>query len=268
RVQRGRRPPRPPRRRGDAVRVPRPAGEAARLPRTHGLDVPVGLLPRQRLQLRLRDVAHGGGAARRRLQLRAVRGHDRGGVGRGPHERGAGRDEPGGVPQGGAGDERVRALRRRRVPHLLGLCPRPGRPVGRLSVARPGTPGPQRGGERRMATARPLRAYDGGLTGVVALLGLAGAAWAVSVERMSGMDMGPGTDPGRLGWFVVTWVLMMAAMMLPALVPAARAGGASAAFVSGYLGVWTVAGVGAYALVEAVRAGHPGWLAWDSAGRW
>ena len=119
-----------------------------------------------------------------------------------------------------------------------------------------------------MATARPLRAYDGGLTGVVALLGLAGAAWAVSVERMSGMDMGPGTDPGRLGWFVVTWVLMMAAMMLPALVPAARAGGASAAFVSGYLGVWTVAGVGAYALVEAVRAGHPGWLAWDSAGRW
>jgi predicted metal-binding membrane protein len=119
-----------------------------------------------------------------------------------------------------------------------------------------------------MATARPLRAYDGGLTGVVAVLGLAGAAWAVSVERMSGMDMGPGTDPGRLGWFVVTWVLMMAAMMLPALVPAARAGGASAAFVSGYLGVWTVAGVGAYALVEAVRAGHPGSLAWDSAGRW
>jgi len=119
-----------------------------------------------------------------------------------------------------------------------------------------------------MATARPLRAHDGGLTGVVALLGLAGAAWAVSVERMSGMDMGPGTDPGRLGWFVVTWVLMMAAMMLPALVPAARAGGASAAFVSGYLGVWTVAGVGAYALVEAVRAEPPGWLAWDSAGRW
>ena len=47
-----------------------------------------------------------------------------------------------------------------------------------------------------MATARPLRAYDGGLTPVVALLALAAAAWAVSVERMSGMDMGPGTDPG------------------------------------------------------------------------
>ena len=34
----------------------------------------------QRLQLRLRDVAHGGGPARRRLQLRALRRHDRGGV--------------------------------------------------------------------------------------------------------------------------------------------------------------------------------------------
>ena len=27
-------------------------------------------------------------------------------------------------------------------------------------------------------------------------------------------------------------------------------------------------GVAAYAVVEAVRAGHPGWLAWDAAGRW
>jgi len=119
-----------------------------------------------------------------------------------------------------------------------------------------------------MATARPLRTHDGGLTPVVALLGLAAAAWAVSVECMSGMDMGPGTDPGRLGWFVVTWVLMMAAMMLPALLPAARAGGGSAAFVGGYLGVWTAAGVAAYAVLEGVRAAHPGWLAWDSAGRW
>jgi len=119
-----------------------------------------------------------------------------------------------------------------------------------------------------MATARPLRAYDGGLTPVVALLGLAAAAWAVSVERMSGMDMGPGTDPGRFGWFVVTWVAMMGAMMLPALLPAARAGGASAWFVGGYLGVWTGAGVAAYAVVEGVRAEQPAWLAWDSAGRW
>ncbi len=119
-----------------------------------------------------------------------------------------------------------------------------------------------------MATARPLRARDGSLTPVVALLGLAAAAWAVSVERMSGMDMGPGTDPGRLGWFVVTWVLMMAAMMLPSLVPAARAGGESAPFVGGYLGVWTAAGVAAYTVVAGVRAEHPGWLAWDSAGRW
>jgi len=108
-----------------------------------------------------------------------------------------------------------------------------------------------------MATARPLRAYDGGLTGVVALLGLAGAAWAVSVERMSGMDMGPGTDPGRLGWFVVTWVLMMAAMMLPAVAPFASLysrtftdgrGSRLGAFASGYLIVWTMAALPAYGL--------------------
>ena len=40
------------------------------------------------------------------------------------------RDDPRGVPQGGAGDERVRPVRRRRLPHLLGLRPRSRRPWG------------------------------------------------------------------------------------------------------------------------------------------
>src|SRR3954452_5497425 len=47
-------------------------------------------------------------------------------------ERCAQRRDAGGVPQGGAGHERVRARRRRRPPHLLGLRARAGRPVGRL----------------------------------------------------------------------------------------------------------------------------------------
>jgi predicted metal-binding membrane protein len=129
-----------------------------------------------------------------------------------------------------------------------------------------------------MAVARPVRVAHRGLTPAAALLGAAAVAWAVSAERMRGMDMGPGTDPGALGWFVVTWALMMAAMMLPALVPVARSGDArpgtgrsaavSPAFVTGYLGVWTSAGVAAYAVVAALRAAHPGWLAWDAGGRW
>ena len=38
-------------------------------------------------------------------------------------------------------------------------------------------------------------------------------------DRMAGMDAGPGTDLGGLGWFVGVWVTMMAAMMLPSLAP-------------------------------------------------
>jgi hypothetical protein len=35
--------------------------------------------------------------------------------------------------------------------------------------------------------------------------------------RMGGMDAGPGTNPGALGFYISTWVVMMAAMMLPCL---------------------------------------------------
>jgi predicted metal-binding membrane protein len=66
---------------------------------------------------------------------------------------------------------------------------------------------------------------------------------------------------------------MMAAMMLPALPPAAlavaRSGGrAVAAFVVGYLAVWTAAGLVAYAVFDAVRGLDVGLLAWDRAGRY
>jgi predicted metal-binding membrane protein len=40
---------------------------------------------------------------------------------------------------------------------------------------------------------------------------------------MAGMDAGPGTNPGALGFFLSTWVVMMAAMMLPAVTPMVRA---------------------------------------------
>jgi predicted metal-binding membrane protein len=36
---------------------------------------------------------------------------------------------------------------------------------------------------------------------------------------MGGMDAGPGTELGGLGWFAVVWVTMMAAMMFPSIAP-------------------------------------------------
>ena len=50
---------------------------------------------------------------------------------------------------------------------------------------------------------------------VAGLLATAGLAWWWTVERIAGMDGGPGTDLGTLGWFTGSWVVMMAAMMLP-----------------------------------------------------
>ena len=52
-----------------------------------------------------------------------------------------------------------------------------------------------------------------------ALLGLALAGWVVTDERMHGMDAGPGTDLGTLGFYVTAWVVMMAAMMFPSIWP-------------------------------------------------
>jgi hypothetical protein len=37
---------------------------------------------------------------------------------------------------------------------------------------------------------------------VLLLLALAGLAWWATVNQMAGMDAGPGTDLGALGWFV------------------------------------------------------------------
>ncbi len=103
-------------------------------------------------------------------------------------------------------------------------------------------------------------------------LGAATAAWAVTVERMRGMDAGPGTDLGGLGWFLGVWAAMMAAMMLPSAVPAAvavtRASRAlpTALFGVGYLAVWTAFGVVAYMLFRGVMSFDLGRFAWDRDG--
>jgi predicted metal-binding membrane protein len=107
---------------------------------------------------------------------------------------------------------------------------------------------------------------------VASLLVVAAGAWAVTGDRMGGMDAGPGTELGGVGWFAVVWVTMMAAMMLPSIAPMVLAHargriGATPAFVAGYLLTWAAVGVLGWALVEGVRSLGLGVLAWDEAGR-
>ncbi len=114
-----------------------------------------------------------------------------------------------------------------------------------------------------------------GLIGL--LLALAAVAWWSTADRMTGMDEGPGTELGALGWFLGVWVVMMAAMMFPSVAPTValyarmarrRAPVAPLTFAAGYLLVWTAAGLLAYGLVDIGRSLLGDDLAWDGAGRW
>ncbi len=106
----------------------------------------------------------------------------------------------------------------------------------------------------------------------IVLLAGAVAAWAVTVERMRGMDAGPGTDLGGLGWYLGIWVTMTAAMMLPSAAPAARHVARLARraptllFAAGYLAVWTAYGLAAYGVFRLVTSLDLGWLAWNRGG--
>src|SRR3954447_8843792 len=78
------------------------------------------------------------------------------------------------------------------------------------------------------------------------VLAASAVAWIVAVGRMDGMDMGAETELGSFGFFAGAWVAMMAAMMLPGLVPAAlrrvRVSGridAAVRFTVAYLFVWS-----------------------------
>lgn len=114
--------------------------------------------------------------------------------------------------------------------------------------------------------------------GLVAfLIGLATLAWWSTVRAMTGMGASPSADLGALGWFVGVWIVMMAAMMLPAVSPTialyARMSGQRSlarpvAFMSGYLAVWGAAGVGAYGLYAFGRHALGSQLAWYAGGRW
>ena len=106
----------------------------------------------------------------------------------------------------------------------------------------------------------------------ILLFGAAAIAWIVTVERMDGMDAGPGTDLGGLGWYLGVWVTMTAAMMLPSearatlIVARFRRGLPTLLFLAGYLAVWTAYGLVAWGLFRLVTAFDTGWLAWDEGG--
>jgi predicted metal-binding membrane protein len=101
---------------------------------------------------------------------------------------------------------------------------------------------------------------------------------------MLGMDAGPGTDPGSLGFSVATWVVMMSAMMFPSIAPMVltfaliqrrrrERGSIDQAvstwlFVAGYLAAWTAFGLLAYGLFVGVRSLSIGALSWHRGGRY
>ena len=114
--------------------------------------------------------------------------------------------------------------------------------------------------------------------GIIAvLLALAGAGWWWTVDQMQGMDEGPWTGLGTLGWFVGVWVVMMAAMMFPSVAPTValysrmtrqRSPLLPLVFAAGYLATWGAAGVFAFAIAAAGGRLAGDVLSWDSAGRW
>ncbi|WP_328971430.1 DUF2182 domain-containing protein [Streptomyces sp. NBC_00239] len=94
---------------------------------------------------------------------------------------------------------------------------------------------------------------------------LAALAWVLTVGQSRHMGMEPGTMGLALPLFLLLWVVMMAAMMLPSVAPVAitwvrginrRAAGPArtlriAEFVSGYLLAWTGFGLLAYGALAA-----------------
>jgi predicted metal-binding membrane protein len=134
--------------------------------------------------------------------------------------------------------------------------------------------------ERRTDEAGPapaLAAVRVRLGLVAALFALAAVAWWWTARQMQGMDGGPWTGLGTLGWFLGVWVVMMAAMMFPSVAPTValysrltrqRSPLQPLLFAGGYLVPWAGAGLAAFTVAALVGRIPGEVLAWDHAGRW
>ena len=141
-----------------------------------------------------------------------------------------------------------------------------GGPLAAIGLVRRSRPGGFCPACRALMKARDAsRELATPMVAAVVVLAVAGLAWAAMVHHshaMAGMDRGLGSIQS----FAVTWVVMMAAMMLPSAVPVVlefartaerRRGWPIATAVLGvtYLGVWLTFGVMCYAVYTA--AGMP-----------
>src|SRR5205085_323801 len=172
---------------------------------------------------------------------------------------------------------------RRRSAH--GSMPSASPTRARRACRSPSSPGPpdpmsalapeRRSGREGLAPAFAAARARFGL--VVLLLALAAAGWWWTFGQMRGMDDGPWTGLGSIGWFLAVWVVMMAAMMFPSVAPTValyarmtreRSQLLPLLFSSGYLVAWAGVGVGAFAIGVAGSRIAGDVLAWDRAGRW
>jgi len=109
---------------------------------------------------------------------------------------------------------------------------------------------------------------------VAVLVACAAAAWLLTIKQAASMGMS-GVAMMDAGLFLLTWVVMMVAMMFPSVVPVvlahasvSRSRGAgslpTAAFVVGYLVTWTAAGLVPLAVIQLLSSSFAapiaGWL--------
>jgi predicted metal-binding membrane protein len=96
---------------------------------------------------------------------------------------------------------------------------------------------------------------------IVALLACATAAWLLTIQQAASMSGMGGVAMLGAGLFLVTWVVMMVAMMFPTIAPMvlthasvvrSRGEGArpTVAFVFGYLVIWAAAGLVPLAAIQ------------------
>ena len=108
---------------------------------------------------------------------------------------------------------------------------------------------------------------------VAALLACAAVAWLITIRQAGSMGTG-GVRMMSAGLFLITWLVMMVAMMFPSVAPMtlafasvtrSRAEGylPTAAFVLGYILVWAVSGLVPLAVLQAldhIWMTPPSWL--------